>query len=125
MTSPWQVNRHLAKPLLVIVALLANSANRIRLTCHTESLRPGHLNGSMGRLRIELAGRRTLALRKSLDRSRHFAQPHTASAVSAILPAVYSTPGIRWILSLSSIFFLSFTMSMIVCKDWRVMEASG
>jgi putative transposase len=86
-----------------------------------------HLRGksSMERLRIALAGRRTLALLNSLDRFRHFAQPHTASAVSAILPAVYSTPGIRWIFSLSSIFFLSFTMSMIVCKDWRVMEASG
>ena len=82
-------------------------------------------NGSMGRLRIALDGRRTLALPKSLDRLRHLAQPHTVSAASAILPAVYSTPGIRWILSFSSIFFLSFTMSMIVCKDWRVMEASG
>ena len=67
----------------------------------------------------------SLALPINLDCLRHFAQPHTVSAVSAILPAVYSTPGIRWILSFSSIFFLSFTMSIIVCKDWRVMEASG
>jgi hypothetical protein len=125
MTSPWQVNRHLATPLHVIAASLANSANRVRLTCHTESLRQCNLDVSMERLRIELAGRRTLALPKSLDRLRHFAQPHTVSAASAILSAVYSTPGIRWILSLSSIFFLSFTTSMIVCKDWRVMEASG
>ena len=109
----------------MIAALLANSADRVRLTCYTEGLRQGNLDGNMGRLRTALAGRRTLALPKSLDRLRHFAQPHTVSAASAILPAVYSTPGIRWILSLSSIFFLSFTMSMIVCKDWRVIEASG
>jgi hypothetical protein len=90
----------------------------------------GSRPGTVVRARLELSsflttGQPSLALPINLDCLRHFAQPHTLSAVSAILPAVYSTPGIRWILSLSSIFFLSFTMSMIVCKDWRVMEASG
>ena len=70
-------------------------------------------------------GRLTSRVAETLFGLAHLAQPHTVPAVSAILRAVYSTPGISWILSFSSIFFLSFTMSMIVCKDWRVMEASG